>query len=452
MKNCQPGRRKQIPKSIYFASEMEDRVLFLLVCLYWLSQSFLVPLAPIGPSWAVWPSLSDLVVVALAPLVLSPLLRKAPQGPASAIVKLAWTALILSIVSFLIATSCYGRHDEFVTIGGYQIFRTMQYMVVLLATAQMVMTWRRWAVLRGVALSAFLMISAGVLLVACGRFPANTVTPLLPPSPVLAGPWGAYVCDAQDLGGGFISYNHGYSGIQLILSAGVAYLCFEQSRRIRLLICSLLALSTLVSGSRVCFITALVLIGLLEWRRTSSNLLPLVLLFGLGGLWAVQSSSIEDAIERQSSSVSSIDDDGLSGRTGIWQEHLEYFAKHPQKVLFGTGYGYAGKASFDNAHNLYLHVMTETGVAGLIFFLQLQRRILLLLGNHRLRTIRLTYWALLFTGLTQETLYPTAAFSHFVGYCLSAVVIAILFASIAEFSTASVTRKPAAHPICEATA
>lgn len=435
-----------------FEPHIQDGGQFFCVCLYWLSQSFLIPLAPLGPSWAVWPALSDLVVLALVPLVLKQFLRNSPGRSTLAMVKLAWTVLVLCTVSFLIATGYYGSHDDFVTIGGYQIFKSIQFMIVLIATAQMTMTMRRWAIFKGIALSTFFLVSVGVLLVASGLFSTNAVTPLLPASPLLAGPWGAYVAGSQDLGGGFISYNHGYSGIQLILSAGVAYLCFEESKRIRLLICLLLVLCTFVSGSRVCFITAVVLVVLLERKRTNSNLFVLVILLGLGVLWAAQSSTLESAIERQSSAVSSIDDDGLSGRTGIWQEHFDYFVAHPLNLVFGTGYGYTGKASHNNAHNLYLQVMTETGIAGLFFFLYLQRRTLLLLENHRLRTMRLTVWALLFTGLTQETLYPTATFSQFLGFYLSALIIAIRFARSVGTNTKLVTQEANVGAIYEVTA
>jgi O-antigen ligase len=238
--------------------------------------------------------------------------------------------------------------------------------------------------------------------------------------------------------------------MQLILSGGISYLCFEQSRRIRLLVCVLLLAATFASRSRATLIVALVLLVALEWKQAKSNLFALILICSLGGLWAGHSFATADLVERQSSSVSSLDDDGLSGRTSIWQDHLDYFAAHPLNLIFGAGYGYAGKACKNNAHMLLLHVVTEAGLAGGLIFLYLQGQTLLLLRNTRLRTMRLTVWALLLTGLTQETLYPVAAFSHFLGFYLSALVMALRFADIPIRNSGARTEYPAVSSTCEA--
>jgi O-antigen ligase len=237
---------------------------------------------------------------------------------------------------------------------------------------------------------------------------------------------------------GFISYNHAYTAIQLILSGGAAYLFSEHSRRIRMLICSLLLMCSFLSGSRSGFITAIVLVLALEWKRAGCNILPLFLLCGLGSLWIAQSIDVDNYIDRQSSSASSLDDDGLSGRTGIWQDHLDYFSNHPLNLLFGTGFGYGGKASDSNAHMLYFHVMTETGLAGLLVFMYIQRRTLLMCINPRLRTMRLTILALLITGVTQDSLYPTPAFTHFLGFYLSVLVISLRY--VGQLGVSSMNR------------
>jgi O-antigen ligase len=288
-----------------------------------------------------------------------------------------------------------------------------------------------------------------MLLTVSGLVRTSVVSPFLPATPLLAGPWGAFASGGIE-DSGFISYNHAYAGMQLILSGGAAYMFFEQFKRIRMLICSLLLLCTFASRSRACFILALLLVFVLEWKRTKSNLFVLVLLCCFGGLWAVRSSLTEDIVERQASSSSSLDEDGLSGRTDIWQEHLNYFAEHPLNVLFGTGYGYAGRVGSNNAHDMYLHVMTETGLAGLLLFLYLQRQTLLLLQSPHMRAMRLTFWALLITGLTQETLYPVAAFSHFLGFYLSALVIALRFGGNLKVAFVPLTRSSVANMICEA--
>jgi hypothetical protein len=67
-----------------------------------------------------------------------------------------------------------------------------------------------------------------------------------------------------------------------------------------------------------------------------------------------------------------------------------------------------------------------------------------------MRAMRLTFWALLITGLTQETLYPVAAFSHFLGFYLSALVIALRFGGNLKVAFVPLTRSSVANMICEA--
>jgi O-antigen ligase len=318
-------------------------------------------------------------------------------------------------------------HDELLANGVYQIFRLSEYLIVLIATAKMAMNPFRWAAFRWIALSTFCFASAGVLLTITGLVGTNLVTPLLPVIPSIAGPWAAFASGSiKD--SGFISFNHGYAGIQLILSGGAAYLFFEQSKHIRLLICSLLLLSTFASMSRASFVVAVLLVLALEWKKPDSNLTTMVLILSLCGFLAVHSLTLGDTVERQTSSASSMEEDGLSGRTDIWQEHFSYFKFNPLNIIVGTGFGYTAKTHSDNAHMLYLHVLTETGSVGLLFFIYLQRRTLLLLQDRRTRAMRLTVWALLLTGLTQETLYPVATFSHFLGFYLSALAVTLRYA------------------------
>lgn len=402
------------------------RFLFFLVCLYWLSQAFLIPLAPVGPSWAVWPTLSDLTVVAMTPFVLRNPFRKNHAQETNRLLTLAWNAFFLCFASFILATAFYGAHNAHVTNGIYQLVRSLEYLAVLLASIQTNLTPPRWGIIRRIALITFCLISVGVLLTSSGIVNTVIVTPLLPASPALAGPWGAYV-SGNTPDGGFISYNHGYVGMQLILSGGAVYFFFEQSRPIRFVVCSMLLLSTFLSRSRVSFIVALVLLLAWEWKRKKSNLLALGALGLLACVWAIHSLAAEDLVERQSSTVSAMDNDGLSGRTTIWQDHLDYFSSHPLNAIVGAGYGYAEMASDTNAHDLYLQVATETGLVGIMIFIYMQRQTMLVLRPPQLRTIYLTVSALLITGLTQETLYPVVSFSHFLGFYLSVLAVSLRF-------------------------
>jgi hypothetical protein len=60
MPDARTLRWSAIPASV--KSTPVESTLFVLICAFLISQSYLVPLAVVGPSWAVWPDLSDLVI------------------------------------------------------------------------------------------------------------------------------------------------------------------------------------------------------------------------------------------------------------------------------------------------------------------------------------------------------------------------------------------------------
>jgi O-antigen ligase len=338
----------------------------------------------------------------------------------------------LCLASFLLAVWLYDADAGSSVDGVYQLFRLAQFTVVAIATASMNLSHRQNALISRVALLTFVLISIGVLLVASGLVDTSRVTPLLPGSPQIAGPWAPYARGmGRSMGAGFIGFNHGYVGMQLVLSGGAAYLMFANSRGIRLLICTLLITSTFATGSRGGFIAASAWILLCESKQQKRILLLLISISVLCGAWIANTSGLDDFINRQSSSATSMSDDGLSGRTEIWREHIEYFESHPLNIVIGTGFGFATKANENNAHMLYLHILTETGVIGLILYLYLQIKTIVLLGGGRFRAFRLTVYVLLFAGLIQETLYPVVAFNQFLGYYLSTLVL-VLRTSVPE--------------------
>jgi O-antigen ligase len=232
------------------------------------------------------------------------------------------------------------------------------------------------------------------------------------------------------MGSGFIGFNHGYVAMQLVLSGGCAYWMFEKSPLWRVVICGLLLVGTFATGSRGGFIVALIFVSLCESRQTKNSSIVLVLFVTLGVIGLATSSEFEGSLDRQKSATNSMQDDGLSGRTDIWQEHIDYFRSNPLNLFVGAGFGFGEKVSESNAHNLYLQVATESGIVGLIIFIYLQVNTLRHLGGEHFKTIRITVWMLLLVGLTQDTLYPVPAFSQFIGFYLSTLIVTFRIAQV----------------------
>ena len=81
----------------------------------------------------------------------------------------------------------------------------------------------------------------------------------------------------------------------------------------------------------------------------------------------------------------------------------------------------------DNAHMLYLQILSEAGVIGLGAFLALAGYLLRQLWNRDSapRPVFWTFLTLLGTGLTQETLYPVPAFEHTLALAMCSVALCL---------------------------
>src|ERR1019366_9967299 len=118
-----------------------EQLIFVLTCLYLLSQAFLVPLVTIGPSWAIWPALTDIVVAAMGGLLLLNPSWK-PQIPK--FVRSFWNfgAWVTAgcIVSYFILTLYalkfevgFQHNGKSVAFGVAQLYRLLQALVVFRA-------------------------------------------------------------------------------------------------------------------------------------------------------------------------------------------------------------------------------------------------------------------------------------------------------------------------------
>ena len=397
---------------------LSDRFLFVLVCAFWISQVFLIPFAAIGP-WPVWPAVADVVIPLMIPAMFF------PSGGNHA----ARRPTILSVaigafcfISFAAATLIYGFGSPGVLFGMHQLYRITQFVIAVIATSRIRLTPERMKTLAWLSVGVFFITSLGVFATAFDFLSTSMVTPYLGDSPLAAGPWESYMDGTIHEGIGFISYNHGYTAIQLLLCAGLSLSLNNFGSRMRTLIYLVLIAATFVSQSRVGFICAVIFAALCELRNSRLILLAVLAISALVALYVSSADAFSTFADRLVSSASPSDDVGISARTDIWKEHIQYFEKNPLAVLTGAGFGYALKASTDNAHLLYLHILTELGLGGLALFIFGNWKLLASLAARKSFAMYWMVWCLLLTGLTQETFYPTIVFTHFVAFFGSAIV------------------------------
>lgn len=415
--------------------------LFLALCCYLLSQSFTIPIFPIGPSWALWPCLSDFAIALLIITFLINIWQTPPLSkPAKSIFLILFLVLYgstLSYLSYLASANDTGQGRVF---GIFQIYRLVQFITVFFITAKIPLTPKRIAVLNRIMEIVVIFICLGIFLTYSTIVPLSAVTAHLPQ----VGPWPEYAAwgnSGEGRGVGFISYNYAYTAVQVLLSITLK-LCLSNSqkqefRNSRLVLLSVFGcfLSSSRSG-----LAGIVLLAIIYWQKNSKSFLKainflvittlillIVLLFLqlLGFNIDFDLASQNSIFERQVTLLDARTSDNLSGRDEIWKERVEFLNENLIRWIVGTGFGSA-LDSGNFAHMLPLHIIIETGLIGLCAFTFLFYKILDYFYIYEVRS-KPFFWgsiALLFTSTSQETFYPLPAFTHFIGFYLCALAIA----------------------------
>lgn len=416
-----------------------DSICLWLCCAYVLSQIYMVPVWIVGPSWSVWPSITDLIVTLM--LVLLPFTRKNSVRPTSAISAVKRLLLIITagaIVSYLVLTLNYlglkttdAFNDKGQNVGLYQIYRLCQFLGVFWFSARVDWNSKHKLWLRR---SIGLTFWASCALVLANYFDlvrTETLSPQIPKDLNIAGPWAYYSLGVVGNAVGSISFHHAYPAMQLLLLAAM-YLYLLPMAKVWLPcgILTCLWLCALVSGSRAGFVAASVLLVavLLSRPRQLLLLLASTALFVVVSLYF--SANLADvfsrAVSRQQSIATSYDEDGLAGRVEIWSERVALLNWEPALWLTGTGFGSAIESG-NNGHMLYLQTTLECGLVGTGVFLFFAWKVLSLLWRLGASARVLCYLtvAILLSGLTQETLYPVPALGHFCGMYLFCIGVAL---------------------------
>ena len=394
----------------------------------------MVPLHAIGPSWAVWPTAADLVVIVIAPLAfLQPMLDRTTRR--------VWEALVITVLvclaSFVgltvlnvLGLAAFGTGKGIVA-GEYGIYRLVQVLVIYRAVSSCEFTTARLKVLRYVSMLTFCLICAGVWATAFNVISPALLSSHLPQAKIMAGAWFYYMHNGEP-GLGAISYNHGYVAMQLILAAALALSLNDANRRGSVVRAAVLVLcmgSVFLTGSRAGFIGAAVFAILQIAAIKRGAILALSTFVACSALCIVfidpLASLMNSAAERQATISSSYEYGGLSGRTEIWDERVEFLRSEPMRFFVGSGFGSAMESG-SNAHMMFLQVLMELGLSGALIFCWLGARVAQSLGAQRGVGMGVLHGsiALLVTCLTQETFYPVPAFAHFL--CFYFVVVALV--------------------------
>jgi O-antigen ligase len=216
----------------------------------------------------------------------------------------------------------------------------------------------------------------------------------------------------------------------LLLLALTIHLGGDRPRGYYMLLLILATVAIWTTGCRAVMFGSLVFLGglysqkLFDLARTLAVIVIIVFLFVVAVPDAFK--VIYKASGIQSEIRMSYDQDGIGGREEIWQRRIDFLRENPSVWLMGSGPGsdtfYGG-----NAHNLFLEILLEHGLIGLIVFLWATSFVMANVYAHD-SAPKAMFWAILailISSLGQVTLYPIPWTGHFIGFYLCTIAIVL---------------------------
>jgi hypothetical protein len=411
--------------------------LFVMLCFYLISQAFMIPILRLGPSWTLWPRLSDFAWVGLAVSYLYYLFRKSSRlGTVNVVNKVQKDTgillglMLLTAVFFAAFTVFIHPEPRALNWAAHGLVRATQFITLYFFCRVIVLTSTRIVVIRRCLTFSLIFVCISVFLTYFHLIPYTWFVYFIPTHKSLAGPWAKYADFNTkyhiNAGYGSISYNHAYTAVQILLLLALRekFTNFKRSGFTPILML-LTMVSAFLTGSRAGF-AATAFFLLLQFVRKPTTAL-IVTLFLWGGSLILDEAMLESTVQRHGALMEASDEDSLNGRPYIWRAFFNYLNEGSFRWFIGTGLGGAVLILEETnaAHMLPLHVVTETGLIGLSLFLVTGSYILITLWKYESGS-KPFFWcsiALLFSSFTQETFYPVPALGHFPGFYLVALAL-----------------------------
>jgi hypothetical protein len=416
-------------------AERGSRLAYFALCCYLISQAYMVPVLPFGPSWAVWPTLADMSVALMAVSVfyrgfLSDNHRNVIKGLVLVIIVISISYLGQTVLMGLLGVRDMDNNNGII-FGGFQLYRILQFAFIFWASGRVPMTPARLNTLRIIVMCVFLFVCITIALTFQSTVPTAIFAPQIPDDVKVGGPWSKFYLNNYEKDGlGTIGYDHSYPASQVLLLLGLhIHLCLGKRRTLNSFL-MLLALGVIfITGSRTVLAGALVfaLVMMLEDPRYAVVALIVVVL-GISAisLGELGGTGMSDRILERQAALLNPAESGFSGRDTRWELHLNNLNKSPVNWIIGSGFG----ATFEfgvHAHMNYLQVISETGYIGFITaaifaYIVLSTLWKVDVAKHPIFWVTI---ALLVTAFTEETFYPIAHKTHFIGFYLCSLAITL---------------------------
>jgi hypothetical protein len=409
------------------------------VVTYILSLGSAIPVVAIGP-WPVWPIPIDFAFLLLLATCLHTRTGMVPMDKRElAFFKLAVVAVALTVPSNMLANVLFPRRGlSALGLQGYlgllQSLRAFQYLMVWYCIRGMTFSKRQMDLISiavACSLLATVILAVGNV---SGLLPAARLASHLPAEGIVGYLYRDFSGASRPVA--LYGPSAGHMVNHLTILAAILLASHRPNAILRALLLSLVALVVWFTGSRAATIGWVVM--LVVWMLQSGSVRRAVLVTVAAALLlalaprAVQLANPDVALratERFSSIARREQDPTMSGRVPRWGAFIDHIRSHPYVLATGAGWGLANKTVPDwsgNAHNMYLQVLTEVGVGGLIVYLALLCMVFgLLRGRSRMRAaVRAAFVGLLVAGFSGEVLYPQPYGFHILAALLAAAGIA----------------------------
>ncbi|HEX7079610.1 MAG TPA: O-antigen ligase family protein [Gammaproteobacteria bacterium] len=425
---------------------------FTFLCLCILAQAYSLPVLTVGPSWAVWPT--PPVITACGMIGIAVLASPGAWPPLRKMI--GGYVLLFALCLLSVALVTVAAHDLLIPDAtldfGFPLYHVWIMGLAggsLWAASTIHIRPDRFPLLANVTLAALLWICVSIVLTYKNFIPTRELAPQLPMDPGVSGAFSRYLLNMEGAGLGTVGYNHAYPAAVVLILSALWLQLLPRGRRplLRALVLSLGLVAVFLTGSRAGFAGFLLFFAAVAAAERSIRTLFGIVALGLLLALAVAALEvpIEETMQRQAAVFEAPSAEALAGRDVIWQHRLQFLNDDKVRWLIGTGFGSA-MATGSDAHMLYLHIVVEMGVLGLLAFIVFYASILHALWR-RLPYSRYFFLAtacLLVSSLTQETLYPVPALGFTLPLYL--IALAVTIRSSDEARLRAVRPSPRARP------
>lgn len=438
MAGCVTGqlnRQQAYTNAAQSMKAQRTRLAFFALCCYLVSQAVGIPVIAFGPSWAVWPTLSDIAAGILALSALNGFWHYRAASQANneifrgLLLILGGTVLVFFFMYLRDTVLSIGGGDKSMTTGMFQIYHLMQFILIFYIASGIPFTDARIKLLSRIVDIVLLIVFACIV----GTYFSIISTRLLVshlPSGEGSGPWSA-LWSRQMTEVGAVGYNHAYTALQLIMLTSLGLHLRPKASPLAESAYLLMCLAGVVmSGSRAGMAAAVFFIAAHLIRKPATLVTAFVVIVSLslvaGGVLQSQNVDLDESIGRLMTLQKPLQSDNLSGRDEIWKDSVAFIQEDPLRWVVGAGPGSVAQQGY-NAHNLFLQIIMEAGLIGLFIFCSVCNSAVRHLINYETGTKPILYASIAFllSSFTQETFYPVPALGHFLGLYLCSLAIAL---------------------------